>query len=946
MKWIADLLRRRREDREVGDEVAAHLEEKAADFMDAGLTEEEARQKARREFGNVGLSRQNSREAWGWVWMETFLQDLRYGVRMLRRNPGFTLVAVGSLALGIGVNAAMFSLADGLLLRPLSVRRPGEVVTVRGTTPNNPSLSFSYRDYVTLRERSQSFDGLVAYTMWSFGFSARPGDLPRMKVGLLVSSNLFGALGVEPELGRGFRREEDQAPGRDAVVVLGHDFWENELGGDRSIIGRKVRLNGVDFTVIGVAPERFTGLDQYLRPAMFLPLMMAPRLAASPDRDFIERRAITLWSVKGRLKSGVSRAQAQTELAAIAKGLARQYPDTNRDRSVAVLTELQTRFQRDPPDIALVAMLMTLAGLVLLVACANIANLLLSRARARTREVAIRLAIGAGRMRLIRQLLAESLAIALAGGAASLLFAYAGTAFLSRIQIPTDLPMVLTVEIDARMLWFSLAGLAVVACCFSDWFRRCRPAAPIWCRCLKAANADSLRKQRLWGRNALVVVQVALSLVLLVVSAVLARGFRAELMSGPGFRTDHLLMMSFDPTLVRSTAAQTQQFYKALRERALATPGVKSAALSLVVPMSTDQRAENLVPEGYQLTKDRTSVQVFTDTVDEHYFDTMAVPIVRGRAFRESDTADAPHVAVVNEQFAGHYWPNRDAIGQRFRLGAQGPWVEIVGVAKTAKYLWIGEGPTEFVYFPLAQHPSFQMTLLAQSFGDAAGLAAPLREMVRKLDPNQPVYGVRTMADFYQMRAVNVPGMINTIIGAMGLVGLLLAMTGLYGLMAYSVSRRTREIGIRMAIGAGRGSVERMVLRQGFRAGGHGAGPGAGGQRCGREGGDVHIQFHGAGSAGVRAGGPRVAGGHDVRRVGAGASRIAGGSYAGAAVRVSGVRCQIDTKLARKLSGIPDAADEYDSYIGDFYEILAGGRARQDRNGTTQPSNRTGSSIE
>jgi len=825
MKWIVNFVRRRRADRELDQEVEAHLEEKIADLMDSGMPEREARQKARREFGNVALYRQDSREVWAWVWLETLLQDLRYALRMLRRNPGFTLVAVLSLAIGIGVNASMFSLADALLLRPLSVSRPNEVVTVTGVTPSDPSANISYRDYVDFRDRSRSFQGLVAYTLSTFGFSARPGGLPQMKVGYLVSGNLFRAMGVEPELGRAFLPEEDQVPGRDAVVVLGHDFWEKELGADPSIVGRKVRLNGIEFTVIGVAPERFTGMDQYMRPAMFLPLAMAPRLAANPGDNILERRSDRGLAVKGRLKDGTSMAQAQAELVAIAKGLERAYPDTNRDRSAALSTELQARIKDDPSDAALVLMLMVLAGLVLLVACANVANLLLSRARARTREIAIRLAIGAGRMRLIRQLLAESLAIALAGGLVSLLFAYAGAAFLGRIRIPSDMPIVFSVKVDQRVLWFSLA-VSLASTVLFGLIPALQASRTSLVPVLKAADADSSRKQRLWGRSTLVVAQVALSLVLTIVAAMLYRGFRADLMGGPGYRTDHLAMMSFDPTLARYSDAQAQQFYKTLRERALATTGVKSAALTMVIPMAPNQHQENLAPEGYQFPKNQDSVQVFADTVDEGYFDTMAVPILRGRGFRESDTSTAPRVAVVNEELAKRYWPNRDAIGKRFRLVGQasacqacdpkGPWVEVVGVAKNARYTWVGEGPTAFLYLPLAQHPSSHMTLVAQSFGDAAALVAPLREMVRGLDANQPVYDVRTMADVYQARAIATPNLIIQTVGAMGLIGLLLAMVGLYGLMAYSVARRTREIGIRMAIGADRGSVERMVLRQGF----------------------------------------------------------------------------------------------------------------------------------
>jgi len=817
MKWMHNFLRRRREDRELDRELQSHLEEKAGEFMDSGVQEQEAYEKARREFGNVALLRQESRDAWGWVRLETLLQDLRYSVRMLRRNPGFAVVAVLSLAVGIGVNSTMFSLADAILLRPLSVAQPGTVVTVHSHSPSDPAGDISYRDYADFRDRSHTFTGLVAFTFSNFGFSAKRGDLAQMKVGYLVSGNLFRVMGIEPDLGRGFQPEEDQLPGRDAVVVLSHDFWEKDLAADRSIIGRKVRLNGIDFTVIGVAPERFTGMDQYFRPAMFVPLAMAPRLDSNPAHNLLEHRNARGLSVKGRLKPGATVAQAQAELTAVAAGLARAYPGTNRDWSVAVMTETEERMQRSPSDSAAVMMLMALAGLVLLVACANLANLLLSRSRARTREIAIRLAIGAGRLRLIRQLLAESLAIALAGGLVSLPLAYGGAAFLGRIRIPTDLPFVLSVRVDARVMWFSLVVSLASALLFG-LVPALQASRTHLVPALKAADADSSGRQRLWGRNALVVAQVALSLVLIVVAAMLLRGFSAELIRGPGFRTDHLVMMSFDPALVRCSDARAQQFYRQLRERSLTIPGVKSTALTKVIPMAPDQHTENVVPEGFQLPKDRDSLGVYADIVGEGYFDTMGVAIVRGRGIGADDTADAPRVAVVNEEFARHYWPNRDAVGKRFRVeGAHGPWVEIVGIAKTSKYLWIGEPPTDFLYLPLAQHPTPRLTLVAQSFGDAAALVAPLNEAVRSVDANQPVYDVRTMAEYYRVRAIALPGILNQTVALMGVVALVLAVAGLYGLMAYSVARRTREIGIRIAIGAKSGEVARMVLQQAFK---------------------------------------------------------------------------------------------------------------------------------
>lgn len=745
------------------------------------------------------------------------LQDLRFAVRMLLKNPGFTLVAVLSLAIGIGANSAMFSLADALLLRPLPVARPSEVVSVEGKTPKNAFGGMSYRDYVDYRNHAKSFAGLVAFqNLYPFGFRPRPDALPQIKYGMLVTGNFFQVMGVEPELGRGFRPEEDQVPGRDAVVVLGHDFWVQEFRSDRSVVGKSIRLNGVDFTVIGVMPEKFTGMDQYFRLAMLVPLQMSERLASNPQQNALEKRDDRSLQVKGRLKPGVSIAQAQAELSGIAKGLEQTYPDTNREQGVAIRTELQTRIDQSPPDATLVAMLMTLSALVLLVACANVANLLLSRARSRSREMAVRLAIGAGRVRLIRQLLTESLLIGAGGGLLGLVVAYGGTAFLSRVQVPTDLPIVFTIHLDQRVLLFSLLA-SIASVLLFGLAPAIQTSRTDLVPALKAADADASGKRRVWGRNALVVGQVAISLVLLVVTAMMYRGFRSELGSGPGFRHDHLAMLSFDPSLVRFTETQTQQFYKQLVDRATRISGVKSAALTAAIPMAPNQGTASIIPEGYLFPKGKEAESMLKNVVDEHFFDTMAIPIVRGRNFRETDSATAPKVAVVNEVVAKKYWPNQDPIGKRFRMtDAKGAWVQIVGVAKTAKYIWIAEPPLEFLYLPLAQNPRSRMALLAESEGDAAGLVAPLREMVRGIDANQPIFDIRTMESFYEMRAVKTPNTIVQTVGSLGTMGLVLSLVGLYGLVAYSVSRRTREFGIRMAIGAGSSHVLRIVLRHGL----------------------------------------------------------------------------------------------------------------------------------
>jgi predicted permease len=549
---------------------------------------------------------------------------------------------------------------------------------------------------------------------------------------------------------------------------------------------------------------------------MFVPLMMFQKLAANPDWKMLTQRDDRELDVKGRLKPGVSVAQAGTELATIAAALERAYPDTNHDQSVALMTEMQVRTLRDQSNIAMLAMLMTLAALVLLVSCANLANLLLCRARTRLCEIATRLAIGAGRTRLIRQLLAESLAIGLAGCAVSLLFALAGVTFLGRVKIPSDLPLVISIRIDQRALLFSVV-VSLLSVIFFGLIPAVQASRADLVGGLKTGGADSGRRHRLWGRNTLVVVQVALSLVLMMVATMLYRGFQSKLIAGPGFRTDHLLMMSFDPELAHYKDPQMQQFYQQLTELARSLPGIRSVALTEVVPTAPTQHQQGIVPEGYALPRDRTSLTVWADIVDSGFFQTMGISILNGRSFNTTDSATAPKVAVVNEVFARHYWPNQSALGKHLWLNNdKSREIEIVGVAKASTYLRLGEGPTEFLYLPLAQNTHSRMTLLVQSSGDTMSLVPGLRDTVRKLDANLPIYDVRAMSDFYEQGAVILPKMINQVVGAMGLVALLLTLVGLYGLMSYSVARRTREIGIRMAIGANHASVVRMILRQGL----------------------------------------------------------------------------------------------------------------------------------
>jgi len=755
--------------------------------------------------------------------------DLRFALRTLRHNPGYAVVAILSLALGIGANAAIFSMAEYLLLRPLPVPHPSEVIVVEAQMrrANNglfEQAGLSYPDFKDFERKSKSFAGLVASQYSQFGVAHDKTTVPQMKYGALVSGNFFSVLGVSPALGRGFRADEDRVPGRDAVVVLGHDFWETEFASSPDVIGKNIFLNGLPFTVIGVAPKRFQGPMVWLRANLYVPLAMQPALAGSSLPSELEMRGLRALRVQGRLKPGVSVEQAAAEARVISQRLAQAYPVTNRTCSMEVGTYWQTQIKDYPtPALAFLLMLM-LSGVVLLIACANIMNLMLSRATARSREIAVRLSIGAGRGRLLRQLLTESLVIAFVGGALGLLLAQAFADFSSRFRIPSDTPVVLDFGIDSQVLLFVLLASVASAILFG-LAPALQSTRPDLVTALKSAAANPSRQHRFLGRNTLVVAQVAGSLLLLVFATQIFRGASILLSSRLAFRVDDVLTAGFNPVLARDSMEQTKQFYRQLLDQARALPGVKSAALSQSVPMIEtaaqsqfqDFGLTRVAPEGAQLPAGTEAATVFSDTISEGYFGTMGVPIVQGREFLLSDRADTPRVVIVNEQFARKYYPNRGAVGKRLRLnGLDGPFAEIIGVAKQSTYLNPLEPPMEYLYLPWAQNPIVAMNLMLETEGPPAAVAGPLRALVRRLDANQPIFAVRSMQEVYDMTVRQRMDIIREIIGSLGFLGLVLALVGLYGLMTYSVSLRYHEIGIRMAIGADSAVVVKMVLRQGM----------------------------------------------------------------------------------------------------------------------------------
>jgi putative ABC transport system permease protein len=757
--------------------------------------------------------------------LETVVQDLRLGTRMLVKNPGFALVAILSIAIGVGANAAMFSVADGLVLRPLPVPDPRALITVSATTPaGQVRNALSYPDYLDLRDRTRSFEGLFATRGLVSSFVRRREDVAQSKFGLAVSANFFDVLHVRPALGRTFVPDEDRIASRPAVLVLSYDTWTEQFGADPTIVGREVRLTGEAMTVIGVTPEDFTGIDIYVPPAFYVPIPMVPVLDPLIEQNVLQRREIRSFRVMGRLKAGASLTQAGDDTALLVRALQQQYPATNQGHGVIVRRELDARFAEYSPLVGLGVILIGLAIAVLLVACANVAGLLTSRAPVRAREIAIRLAIGGSRARLIRQLITESTLIAIAGGIAGMALGYGGIRSFQQFQIASDVGARLLYRLDGRAIIVGLVVAAVSALLSS--------VIPAWrstrslnlSGTLRNTTAPASRAGRLWGRHGLVSTQIALTLVLLTVAMSFYRAFQAEYGVGPGFRTDHVLLTNLDPALAKYDQNRSDAFYRLLKERVAAIPRVSSVGLTSHVPLNQDfQDRATMVPEGYVLPAGVDDLTVAAARIDEDYFGAIGIPILSGRAFHTTDTLDSPRVAIVSRGMAARYWPGQNPVGKRIRLtglttqvgaGATSASAEIVGVAGDIKFRLFTSASTPFLYLPRSQSPNSRSTLVVRTEGESAEIAAQVRTAVQETGREVPILSTRTIEAFYASNVKNLNRVVVRTIAGMGLMGLALALIGLYGLTVYAVSRRTREIGIRMAIGALPGSVLRMIFRQ------------------------------------------------------------------------------------------------------------------------------------
>jgi putative ABC transport system permease protein len=820
------------------EELAQDLDDCYAELLSGGATEAEAYQQTLAELSGSDLltrelrrvERQTNLEPIvlgtnrGANMMADLWQDLRYGARMLLKTPGFTAVAVLSLALGIGANTAIFSLVDKVLIRKLPVEEPERLVVVNASRGQGVSTTSNYPDFADYRDRNEVFEGLVCYYQRALTLS-EGGQAERIQ-GLIVSGNYFTALRVRPALGRGFLPEEDKTPGTHPVVVLSYGVWQRRFSADPGLVGKAVNLNGYPFTVVGIAPIEFTGTIAGSPPDVYVPIMMVAQVAPSNNIDLLfgpRSRSLSGWlQVLGRLKPGVSREQAAAAMTALGGQIARAH--SNADGSPRVepkfLLEDGSRGHTNLlRDLRLpLQMLMATVGLILLIACANVANLLLARARTRQKEIAVRLAVGAGRARLIRQLLTESMLLATLGGGAGLALAASISGLMVSFTPPNNNSFS-TLTLDNRLDWRVL-GFTLVISLLTGILFGLAPALSASRPDLVSALKDEStllgnRVRRLSLRNLLVVAQVALSLIVLVDAGLCIRSLRNLHAIDTGFDPAKVLVMSVDVSLNGYNAERGRRFYSELLERIQRLRGVEAVSLATQIALG-DGFGAMMKAEGY-VPKPGEDISSDFNQIGPDYFRTMNIPLLEGREFDLSDTTNKPPVAIINETAARRFWPGQSPVGRRVIVGrAPDETVrEIVGVVKDSTYRRLTEEVRPAVFTPFLQRYRGDMTLHVRTTGEPGTMLAAVRQQVQALDANLPVYDIRTLEE-QKNSSLYTSRMAATLLTVFGLLALGLAAVGLYGVMAYAVNRRTREIGIRLALGAQSKDVLRQVLIEGM----------------------------------------------------------------------------------------------------------------------------------